>query len=150
MKNSLFLIFSILFLSCGGNGNKSEKNQETTNIAYRPVAIDTIVAPPLVSVETEEKAEKPKKAKTKDSIVGSYYCGRSGDTYIFNDDGSGLFFPNSGSSCTFDWYNIHNIIILEFTGEMKFLGTQKLEYNKQGKFIIEKSEIYGKLKYTKE
>ena len=33
---------------------------------------------------------------------------------------------------------------------MEFLGTQRLDYNKSGKFLIEKSEIYGYLKYTKQ
>lgn len=37
-----------------------------------------------------------------------------------------------------------------FTGEMEFLGTQRFDHNKSGKFLIEKSEIYGYLKYTRQ
>lgn len=75
---------------------------------------------------------------------------KSGDTYVLNDDYSGLFLPKSGSSCTFDWYKTGNSVTVTFTGEMEFLGTQRLDYNKSGKFLIEKSEIYGYLKYTKQ
>ena len=102
------------------------------------------------TIESEEKAEKPTRVKTKDSIVGLYYCKKSGDTYVLNDDYSGLFLPKSGNSCTIDWYKTGNSVTVTFTGEMEFLGTQRLDYNKNGKFLIEKSEIYGSLKYTKQ
>ena len=109
------------------------------------VVIDTMETS---TIESEEKTEAPTRVKTKDSIVGLYYCKKSGDTYVLNDDYSGLFLPKSGNSCTIDWYKTGNSVT--FTGEMEFLGTQRLDYNKNGKFLIEKSEIYGYLKYTKQ
>ena len=148
MRNVPFLFLSILLFSCGGNGNKSEKNQEIMDMdSTELVVIDTMVTSPI---ESKDKAEESTRVKTKDSIVGLYYCKKSGDTYVLNDDYSGLFLPKSGNSCTIDWYKIGNSVTVTFTGEMEFLGTQRLDYNKNGKFLIEKSEIYGSLKYTKQ
>lgn len=144
MKKVLLFILSIPLLSCGGNGNKSARSQEVMDMDSDSVAIDTMMTYPI------EKAEEPTRVKTKDSVVGSYYCKKSGDTYVLNDDYSGLFLPNSGNSCTIDWYKTGNSVTITFTGEMEFLGTQRLDYNKSGKFLIEKSEIYGYLKYTKQ
>ena len=149
MRNRVaFLIFSILLSSCGGNGNKSKKNQEITDMdSTESVVIDTMVTSPI---ESKDKAEESTRVKTKDSIVGLYSCKKSGDTYVLNADYSGLFLPKSGNSCTIDWYKIGNSVTVTFTGEMEFLGTQRLDYNKNGKVLIEKSEIYGYLKYTKQ
>ena len=148
MRNVPFLFLSILLFSCGGNGNKSEKNQEIMDMdSTELVVIDTMMTSPI---ESKDKAEESTRVKTKDSIVGLYYCKKSGDTYVLNDDYSGLFLPKSGNSCTIDWYKTGNSVTVTFTGEMEFLGTQRLDYNKNGKFLIEKSEIYGSLKYTKQ
>ena len=148
MRNVPFLFLSILLFSCGGNGNKSEKNQEIMDMdSTELVVIDTMVTSPI---ESKDKAEESTRVKTKDSIVGLYYCKESGDTYVLNDDYSGLFLPKSGNSCTIDWYKTGNSVTVTFTGEMEFLGTQRLDYNKNGKVLIEKSEIYGYLKYTKQ
>lgn len=73
MRNRVaFLIFSILLSSCGGNGHKSEENQEITDMdSTESVVIDTMVTSPI---ESKEKAKEPTRVKTKNSIVGSYYC----------------------------------------------------------------------------
>ena len=148
MRNVPFLFLSILLFSCGGNGNKSEKNQEIMDMdSTELVVIDTMVTSPI---ESKEKAEESTRVNTNDSIVGLYYCKKSGDTYVLNDDYSGLFLPKSGNSCTIDWYKTGNSVTVTFTGKMEFLGTQRLDYNKNGKVLIEKSEIYGYLKYTKQ
>lgn len=148
MRNVHFLFLSILLFSCGGNGNKSEKNQEIMDMdSTELVVIDTMVTSPI---ESKDKAEESTRVKTKDAIVGLYYCKKSGDTYVLNDDYSGLFLPKSGNSCTIDWYKTGNSVTVTFTGKMEFLGTQRLDYNKNGKVLIEKSEIYGYLKYTKQ
>ena len=96
MRNVPFLFLSILLFSCGGNGNKSEKNQEIMYMdSTELVVIDTMVTSPI---ESKDKAEESTRVKTKDSIVGLYYCKKSGDTYVLNDDYSGLFLPKSGNS----------------------------------------------------
>lgn len=148
MKLTSFIILSIMLFSCSGNGNKSEKNQEIIEMdSSESVLIDTMMTSPI---ESKEKTEEPTRVKTKDSIVGLYYCKKSGDTYAFNADNSGLFLPKSGGSCTIDWYKTGNSVTVTFTGEMEFLGTQRLDYNKSGNYLIEKSEIYGYLKYTRQ
>ena len=70
--------------------------------------------------------------------------------YILNHDYSGLFLPKAGETCTIEWYKTGNTVSVTFTGEMAFLGTQILNYAEEGHFLIEKSEIYGYLKYTKQ
>ena len=102
MRNRIaFLIFSILLSSCGGNGNKSKKNQEITDMdSTESVVIDTMVTSPI---ESKEKAEESTRVKSKDPIVGTFYCSRSGDTYVFNNDKTGMFTPNGGSGATFNW-----------------------------------------------
>ena len=74
MRNRVaFLLFSILLLSCGGN--KSEKNQEIIDMdSTESVVIDTMVTSPI---ESKEKAEESTRVKTKDPIVGTFYCSRS-------------------------------------------------------------------------
>ena len=39
----------------------------------------------------------------KSPIVGTFYCSRSGDTYVFYNDKTGMFTPNGGSGATFNW-----------------------------------------------
>ena len=139
MRNVPFLFLSILLFSCGGNGNKSEKNQEIMDMdSTELVVIDTMVTSPR---ESKDKAEESTRVKTKDSIVGLYYCKKSGDTYVLNDDYSGLFLPKSGNSCTIDWYKTGNSVTVTFTGKMEFLGTQRLDYNKNGKVLINNSSL---------
>ena len=103
------LIISAFFCSCSKVKNES-------------VVIDTMEAS---TIESEEKAEEPTRVKTKDSIVGLYYCKKSGDTYVLNDDYSGLFLPKSGNSCTIDWYKTGNSVTVNFTGEMGVLRYAK-------------------------
>ena len=123
MRNVPFLFLSILLFSCGGNGNKSEKNHEIMDMdSTELVVIDTMVTSPI---ESKDKAEESTRVKTKDSIVGLYYCKKSGDTYVLNDDYSGLFLPKSGNSCTIDWYKTGNSVTVTFTGEMGVLRYAK-------------------------
>lgn len=91
-----------------------------------------------------------KNRKSGNQIAGIYYCRKSGDRYILNHDYSGLFLPKAGETCTIEWYKTGNTVSVTFTGEMAFLGTQILNYAEEGHFLIEKSEIYGYLKYTKQ
>lgn len=63
MRNRIaFLIFSILLSSCGGNGNKSKKNQEITDMdSTESVVIDTMVTSPI---ESKGKGKEPTRVKT--------------------------------------------------------------------------------------
>ena len=71
MRNVPFLFLSILLFSCDGNGNKSEKSQKIMDMDSESFVIDTMETS---TIESEEKTEEPTRVKTKDSIVGLYYC----------------------------------------------------------------------------
>ena len=149
MKKMSFVLFSIILLSC--NGNNSARNQKTID-ADSVATIDT--TPPVEErsapkEESKNVNKESKKRKSGDQIAGTYYCRKSGDRYILNHDYSGLFLPKTGETCTIEWYKTGNTVSVTFTGEMEFLGTQILNYAEDGHFLIEKSEIYGYLKYTK-
>ena len=61
MRNVPFLFLSILLFSCGGNGNKSEKNQEIMDMdSTELVVIDTMVTSPI---ESKDKAEESTRVK---------------------------------------------------------------------------------------
>lgn len=147
MRNRVaLLLFSILLLSCGGN--KSEKNQEIIDMdSTESVVIDTMVTSPI---ESKEKAEESTRVKTKDPIVGTFYCSRSGDTYVFNNDKTGMFTPNGGSGATFNWRLKGKILIVTYSGESEFLGSSKLKYDKGSNSFVEKSISYGNLTFVKQ
>ena len=152
MKKISFVLFSIILLSC--NGNNSVRNQETLD-ADSIATVDTTVTPPMEEKTTPKEESKTinkvsKNRKSGNQIAGIYYCRKSGDRYILNHDYSGVFLPKAGETCTIEWYKTGNTVSVTFTGEMAFLGTQILNYAEEGHFLIEKSEIYGYLKYTKQ
>ena len=148
MRNVPFLFLSILLFSCSGNGNKSEKNNELIDMdSTESVVIDTMVTSPI---ESKEKAEESTRVKSKDPVVGTFYCSRSGDTYVFNNDKTGMFTPNGGGGATFNWRLKGKILIVTYSGESEFLGSSKLKYDKGSNSFVEKSISYGNLTFVKQ
>lgn len=142
-----------MFTAC--NGNNSIKNQNDLSVDSTDVedtSVMAVVDTPQVAPQKDiaVKEIQRKNSKSTNHIAGSYYCRKSGDTYVLNSDYSGLFMPQNGSSCAIEWYETNSTITVTFTGEMAFLGTQILSYDKSTKSLIEKSEIYGYLKYKKQ
>lgn len=111
------------------------------------VVIDTMVTSPI---ESKEKAEESTRVKSKDPIVGTFYCSRSGDTYVFYNDKTGMFTPNGGSGATFNWRLKGKILIVTYSGESEFLGSSKLKYDKGSNSFVEKSISYGNLTFVKQ
>ena len=146
MKKVLLFILSIPLLSCGGNGNKSARSQEVIDMDSDSVAIDTMVNIPV----KDEISEEPIKAKSKNPIVGTFYCPQSGDTYVFNDDNTGMFTPRGGSGATYHWRWKGKYLIVTYSGESEFLGSSKLKYDKSSNSFIEKSISLGNLKFVKQ
>lgn len=146
MKKVLLFILSILLLSCGGNGNKSARSQEVMDMDSDSVAIDAMVNIPV----EDEISEEPIKEKSKDPIVGTFYCPKSGDTYVFNDDNTGMFTPRGGSEATYHWRLKGKYLIVTYTGESEFLGSSKLKYDKSSNSFIEESMSLGNLKFVKQ
>ena len=75
MKKASFILVSIILLSC--NGNNSVRNQEYADVDS--AVIDTMDVQPL----KDESHKKLAKNNTEDPIVGTYYCYRTQDTYVF-------------------------------------------------------------------
>lgn len=146
MKKVPLIILSIFLLSCSGNGNKSTMNQEIMGMDSDAVTIDTMVDVPA----EDEISEEPVKVKSKNPIVGTFYCSRSGDTYVFNDDNTGMFTPNGGYGATYHWRLKGKYLIVTYSGESKFLGSSKLKYDKSSNSFIEKSISFGNLKFVKQ
>lgn len=147
MKKTLLFLFSILLLSCGGNGNKSVGDQEIMDMdSDATVIIDTMVDIPVEDKTSEETV----KVKSKNPIVGTFYCSRSGDTYVFNEDKTGEFTPNGGSGATFNWHLKGKVLTVTYSGESKFLGSSKLKYDKVSNSFIERSISFGNLKFVKQ
>lgn len=142
MKKISFIIFPIFLLSC--NGNNSIKNQDLA--MGDSVAADTMIPMPI----EEEDISNNEPTKSKDPFVGSYYCSRSGDTYIFNEDKTGTFIPNGGDGATYKWQLKGHSLIVTYTGESAVLGSSKLRYDKKTHSFIENSISYGKLKFIKQ
>lgn len=146
MKKATIIVLSILLAAC--NGNYSVKSQSTTDTDSTDcTVIDTMVTP---APEKEAISKKPKKAKTKSPIVGTFYCKRSGDSYVFNNDYTGMFIPNGGYGATYYWSLKNNTIVITYSGESEFLGTTKLKYDKKSNTFVEKSSMLGNLKFTKQ
>lgn len=142
MKKLPLIIFPIILLSC--NVNNSIKNQEFA--MEDSVAADTLISLPV----EEENISNNEPAKSKDPFIGSYYCSRSGDTYIFNEDKTGTFIPNGGSGATYKWRLKGHSLIVTYIGESAFLGSSKLRYDKKTHSFVENSISYGKLKFIKQ
>ena len=83
MKKASFILVSIILLSC--NGNNSVRNQEHADVDS--AVIDTMDVQPL----KDESHKKLAKNNTADPIVGTYYCYRTQDTYVFLSDKTGYF-----------------------------------------------------------
>lgn len=146
MKKIPLFIFSIILSACGGNGNKSVGSQEIMGMDSDAATIDTMVDVPVEN----EISEEPAKVKSKNPIVGTFYCSRSGDTYVFNDDNTGMFTPNGGYGATFNWHLKGKTLIVTYSGESEFLGSSKLRYDKVSNSFIEKSISYGNLTFVKQ
>lgn len=83
MKKVSFILVSVILWSC--NGNNSVRNQEHADIDS--AVIDTMDVQPL----KDESHKKLAKNKTEDPIVGTYYCYRTQDTYVFQSGKIGYF-----------------------------------------------------------
>lgn len=103
-------------------------------------------------VEKNKVSVKPTTSQTE--FFGIYFCDRTGDRYIFDDDGTGCFQiqGNLGTCSEFRWKKVGNKVTINYIGESAAFGRQVLQYNKASKTLVEKSKIFGNLmfKQTKE
>lgn len=98
----------------------------------------------------EELIEKPSKEAVqeyKDPLVGTYFCNRTHDTYVFKSDKTGFFAIQGGvSPSEFTWKRSGNNVTIIYEA----FGEQKLKFDHNAKTITEKSESLGTLVFTKQ
>ena len=101
------------------------------------------------AMKIEKLVEDSPKATVKevtDPIVGTYFCNRTHDTYVFKSDKTGFFTIQGGGPSTFTWRRSgSNVTIMYET-----FGEQKLRFDPKAKTVTEKSESFGILVFNKQ
>lgn len=138
MKKTSFILVSIILLSC--NGNNSVRNQEHADVDS--AVIDTMDVQPLKN----ESHKKLAKNNTADPIVGTYYCYRTQDTYVFLSDKTGYFTVQGGSPSDFTWKRSGKNVTIVY----EVFGKQKLKFDSKAQTLTEESESLGTLVFDKQ
>lgn len=138
MKKASIIIVSIILLSC--NGNNSVRNQE--NVDVDSAVIDTMDVQPL----KDESHKKLTKNNPEDPIVGTYYCYRTQDTYVFLSDKTGYFTVQGGSPSDFTWKRSGKNVTIVY----EVFGKQKLKFDSKAQTLTEESESLGTLVFDKQ
>lgn len=89
-------------------------------------------------------ADKPQEIA--DPIIGSYYCSRTHDTYVFNSNKTGFFLIQGGGPSEFTWKRSGSNVIITYEA----FGNQKLSFDTKSKTITEISESFGTLVFKKQ
>lgn len=138
MKKASFILVSIILLSC--NGNNSVRNQEHADVDS--AVIDTMDVQPL----KDESHKKLTKNNTEDPIVGTYYCHRTQDTYVFLSDKTGYFTVQGGSPSDFTWKRSGKNVTIVY----EVFGKQKLKFDSKAQTLTEESKSLGTLVFDKQ
>ena len=138
MKKASIIIVSIILLSC--NGNNSVRIQEHADVDS--AVIDTMDVQPLKN----ESHKKLAKNNTADPIVGTYYCYRTQDTYVFLSDKTGYFTVQGGSPSDFTWKRSGKNVTIVY----EVFGKQKLKFDSKAQTLTEESKSLGTLVFDKQ
>lgn len=138
MKKASFILVSIILLSC--NGNNSVRIQEHADVDS--AVIDTMDVQPLKN----ESHKKLAKNNTADPIVGTYYCYRTQDTYVFLSDKTGYFNVQGGSPSDFTWKRSGKNVTIVY----EVFGKQKLKFDSKAQTLTEESKSLGTLVFDKQ
>ena len=96
---------------------------------------------------SKETATKQKQVKEiADPLVGTYFCNRTHDTYVFKTDKTGFFTIQGGSPSTFIWKRSGSNVTIKYEA----FGEQKLKFDNKAKTLTEKSESFGTLVFNKQ
>lgn len=101
------------------------------------------------AMKIEELIEETPKEVVKevaDPIVGTYFCNRTHDTYVFKSDKTGFFTIQGGGPSTFTWRRSGSNVTIVYEA----YGEQKLKFDQRAKTITEKSESFGTLVFNKQ
>lgn len=138
----IFLFASIfLLVACGGNVKQQNTIPQEDSIIILSDT-DIVEQIPQSQIEKQEK-------NNASSLAGSYYNTQSTDKYIFNEDYTGTFIMNStgGNSLHFIWKRFGNKIVITLEGGY---APTTYEYDPTAETLIEHSESFGTLIYSKE
>ena len=97
-----------------------------------------------LSKETATKQEQVKEVA--DPLVGTYFCNRTHDTYVFKSDKTGFFTIQGGSPSTFTWKRSGNNATIVY----EVFGQQTLKFDQKVETLTEKSESFGILTFYKQ
>lgn len=118
---------------------------------YHPETPELKIAEALVA--QSEKMEEQARVKAaearkqeKRSLVGKFYCGRSGDSYEFKSDHTGVFVAGGSASSKFTWSKSGSIVMVNH----QTFGKTKLTHNEDKATLIEVSESFGPLVFEKQ
>jgi hypothetical protein len=101
------------------------------------------------AMKIEELIEETPKETVKevaDPIVGTYFCNRTHDTYVFMSDKTGFFTIQGGGPSTFTWRRLGSNVTIVYEA----YGEQKLKFDQRANTITEKSESFGTLVFNKQ
>lgn len=81
-----------------------------------------------------------------DPLVGTYFCNRTHDTYVFKSDKTGFFTIQGGGPSTFTWECSEGNVTITYEA----LGEQELKFDQRAKTLTENSESFGTLVFNKQ
>ena len=113
-------------------------------VAGKKEVIINEAAQEIKELSQETTAEEVKEVT--DPIVGTYFCNRTHDTYVFKSDKTGFFTIQGGSPSTFTWKRSGSNVTIEYEA----FGEQKLKFDQRAETITEKSESFGTLVFNKQ
>lgn len=94
-----------------------------------------------------EKPSKEAVQEPADPLVGTYFCNRTHDTYVFKSDKTGFFTIQGGiSPLEFTWKRSGNNVTIVYEA----YGEQKLKFDQRAKTISENTESLGTLMFNKQ
>lgn len=113
-------------------------------VAGKKEVIINEAAQEIKELSKETTAEEVKEVT--DPIVGTYFCNRTHDTYVFKSDKTGFFTIQGGSPSTFTWKRSGSNVTIRY----KAFGEQKLKFDRSAQTITEISESFGTLIFNKQ
>ena len=96
---------------------------------------------PLEIKELSKETVTEKTKEATDPLVGTYFCNRTHDTYVFKSDKTGFFTIQGGNPSTFTWKRSGNNVTIVY----KDFGQQNLKFDQRTKTLTERSESFGTL-----
>lgn len=123
-------LYGIPYASLNLVGEKKE-----ININKTAIKLDSLINKPSTSMAQEAT----------DPFLGSYFCERTHDSYVFKPDNTGLFISQGGNPSEFTWKRQGSNLTLKY----EVFGEEKLKYDSNAKTITETDELFGTLLFVK-